>query len=261
MSAQASATLPGTLKQHAIPLPVTRGAGMSAATGQSAPRCSTCSRRFVCMPSELSPSEFERLDAVVGATRTIRRGERLYRSGDRFQNLYAVRTGSFKTVVVHRDGAEQITGFFVAGETVGLDGVSGAQHACDAVALEDSSACVIPFATLETLCRDSLAMQRHVYRIMSMEIVKDGALVMLLGTMSAEQRVAAFLLDLSDRVGSRGYPREEFVLRMTREEIGNYLGLKLETVSRMLSKFTRDKLVDTRAKRVRIVDFQGLAQV
>ncbi|SAL65004.1 Crp/FNR family transcriptional regulator [Caballeronia cordobensis] len=231
------------------------------ATRRTAPRCSTCSRRFLCMPAELSAREFAQVDDIVGATRAIRRGGRLFSANDRFENVYKVRTGSLKTVLVHRDGVEQINSFFVAGETLGLDGLSVDRHACDAIALEDSSVCVIPFAELERMCLSIRAMQRHLHRAMSGEIVRESALVMLLGTMSAEQRVAAFLLNLSDRVGGRGYPREELELRMTREEIGSYLGLKLETVSRMLSKFARDGLIQARAKKVRIVDREGLEKV
>jgi CRP/FNR family transcriptional regulator len=213
------------------------------------------------MPGDLSSAEFGRLEQFVRETRTIQRGESLYRASDRFQNFYAIRTGSFKSVIVHRDGLAQISSFFVAGETLGFDGVSSGSHAVDVVALEDSSVCVMPFAMLEALCADSRAMQRHVHRVMSEEIVRDTALVMILGTMKAEQRVAAFLLNLSERVGRRGYPRAELELRMSREEIGNYLGLKLETVSRMFTKLTRQGLVEIRAKRIRIVDFGGLAQI
>lgn len=233
----------------------------SGAVKRTVARCSACARRSVCIPSDLSVAQIARLDTFVRDTRHVRRGQPLYLAGDRFQNFYAIRTGSFKFLTVHRDGIEQISSFFVAGETLGLDGVSSGSHAGEAVALEDSSACVIPFAMLEAFCAESPAMQRYLHRLMSEEIVRQAALVMLLGTMKAEQRVAAFLLSLSERVGGRGYPRSELELRMSREEIGNYLGLKLETVSRMLSKLTRQGLVEIRAKQIRIVDFGALARV
>ncbi|CAB3751155.1 fumarate/nitrate reduction transcriptional regulator Fnr [Paraburkholderia solisilvae] len=224
-------------------------------------RCSGCSMRAVCMPADLTSAEFAKLDSMICSTRHVRRGDALYRARDEFQSIYAVRAGSFKTIVMHRDGREQVTGFQIAGEALGLDGVCTGHHNADAIALEDSVVCVIPFAQLETVCREIRSMQHHVHQIMSSEIVRESSLMMLLGTMSAEQRVAAFLLNLSQRFKALGYSAAEFHLRMTREEIGCYLGMKLETVSRMFSRFQRDKLVDTRGKQIRIVDPEGLALV
>lgn len=236
-------------------------AGGVASKAPARPCCSACARRAVCMPVELRPEELARLDETVRETRTVRRGELLFRAAARFHHFYAIRVGSFKSVILHRDGLEQINSFFVAGEMLGLDGVHTGSHAVDMVALEDSTVCVIPYAMLESLCRESRVLQRHVLRAMSAEIVREGRQLMSLGTMRAEQRVAAFLLDLSERVSQCGYSRHELELRMDRGEIGNYLGLKLETVSRMLSKLTRQGLIDTRAKQIRIVDFEGLARI
>ncbi|MFM0290933.1 fumarate/nitrate reduction transcriptional regulator Fnr [Paraburkholderia megapolitana] len=223
--------------------------------------CSTCSIRSVCLPPDLTAAELTRLDSIICSSRHIRRGEALFRSGDTFQSLYAVRAGSFKTVVMHRDGQEHVTGFQISGETLGLDGVCSDRHNGDAIALEDSVVCIIPYAQLEAICREMRSMQRHVHRMMSGEIVRESDLMMLLGTMTAGQRVAAFLLNLSARFRARGYSAAEFNLRMTREEIGCYLGMKLETVSRMFSKFQRDRLIDTHGKEIRIVDLEGLEQV
>jgi CRP/FNR family transcriptional regulator len=237
-------------------------AGASADTlKRPAARCSACSMRAVCMPPDLSPAELARLDTTICASRAVKRGETLYRAHDTFQSIYAVRVGSFKTVVMHRDGREQITGFQIAGDALGLDAVCSGHHNCDAIALEDSTVCIIPFSQLETLCREIRPMQHHVHQMMSREIVRESGLMMLLGTMTAEQRVAMFLLNLSRRFKALGYSPAEFHLRMTREEIGCYLGMKLETVSRMFSKFQRDKLVDARGKQIRILDPDGLAQV
>lgn len=224
-------------------------------------RCSSCALRAVCLPPDLTPAELERLDAVVCTTRPVRRGEALFRTHDAFQSLYAVRTGSFKTVVMHRDGHEQVTGFQIPGEPLGLDGVCSGAHSCEAVALEDSTVCIIPFGQLELICRESRRMQRHLYQLMSGEIVRESGLMMLLGTMTAEQRLAAFLLDISSRFRARGYSGAEFNLKMTREEIGCFLGLKLETVSRMFSRFQREGLVKPSGKQIHIVDAEGLARV
>ncbi|KWK01907.1 fumarate/nitrate reduction transcriptional regulator Fnr [Burkholderia stagnalis] len=228
---------------------------------RSTSRCSSCALRNVCMPQNLTPDDFARLDAMICTTRHVKRGDSLYRAGDVFQSIYAVRTGSFKTVMMHRDGDEQVTGFQIVGESLGLDGVHSGRHNGDAIALEDSTVCIIPFGQLEQLCRENRTMQHHVYQMMSGEIVRESGLMLLLGTMTAEQRVAAFLLNLSARFKARGYSSAEFILRMTRDEIGGYLGMKLETVSRMLSKFQRSGMVAAQGKQIRIVDPDSLAQV
>jgi CRP/FNR family transcriptional regulator len=224
-------------------------------------RCSVCLMRPACMPAELSPANLSQLDTTICTSRPLKRGDALYRANDAFKSIYAVRVGSFKTVVMHRDGREQITGFQIAGDTLGLDGVDAGHHNCDAIALEDSTVCIIPFGQLEKLCRESRPIQHHVHQMMSREIVRESGQMMLLGTMTAEQRVAMFLLTLSRRFNALGYSAAEFNLRMTREEIGCYLGMKLETVSRMFSKFQRKQLVDTHGKQIRIVDPEGLASL
>lgn len=192
--------------------------------------------RSLCLPVQLTPSEFGRLDTIICATRHVRQGDTLFRADDDFQSIYAVRAGSFKTVMMHRDGREQVTGFQIAGETLGMDGIGNGHHCCDAIALEDSVVCIIPFGQLETACREMKSMQHYLYQMLSSEIVRESSQMLLLGTMSAEQRVAQFLLNLSARFKARGYSASEFHLRMTREEIGCYLGMKLETVSRMFSR-------------------------
>jgi CRP/FNR family transcriptional regulator, anaerobic regulatory protein len=224
-------------------------------------RCSTCAMQSLCMPSDLSAPELARLDSMISTSRQIKRGEALYRAGDAFRSVYAVRAGCFKTVIMHRDGQEQVTGFHLAGEVLGLDGVSADRHGCDAIALEDSTVCIIPFHLLESVCHDVKAMQHHLHRMMSGEIVRESGLMLLLGTMTAEQRLAAFLLNLSTRMKARGYSASEFSLRMTREEIGSYLGMKLETVSRMFSKLHKEGVLDTRGKLIRILNPERLAEV
>ncbi|WCM24785.1 fumarate/nitrate reduction transcriptional regulator Fnr [Paraburkholderia bryophila] len=242
--------------------PQAKQAGLAAPDAKRAGvPCSSCAMQSFCMPEGLTRAEAERIEALICPSRTIRNGETLFRTGDSFQSLYAVRAGSFKTVVMHRDGREQVTGFHQAGDMLGLDGVCSGHHSCDAVAIEDSQVCIIPFHLLEAMCRDVKVVQQHVHRMMGGEIVREAALMMLLGTMSAEQRVATFLLNLSGKLSKRGYSPAEFHLRMTREEIGSYLGMKLETVSRMLSKFQKDGLVDTHGKQIRILDMDGLRRV
>lgn len=245
----------------AAPLPGKIITITDATAKRASARCSNCTMRAVCMPGELTSSEMTLLDSLIYSIRTVKRGETLYRTNDDFRSLYAVRTGSFKTVITDRDGGEQVTGFHLIGETLGLDGVHGEHYHCDAIALEDSSVCIIPFRLLEGMCREVPAMQRHVHRMMSGEIVRESGIMMLLGAKTAEQRLAAFLVNLSMRMKLRGYSSSEFNLRMTREEMGSYLGMKLETVSRMFSKLQKEGVVDTNGKQVRIVDFDRLSRL
>ncbi|MGY6123530.1 fumarate/nitrate reduction transcriptional regulator Fnr (plasmid) [Paraburkholderia strydomiana] len=255
-----SAISPALVRPPASPHPGQVPANASAPR-KDALRCTTCSMRSICMPQGLTAEELQRIESLVCPSRTIKQGETIFRANDSFQSIYAVRAGSFKTVVMHRDGREQVTGFHLAGDSLGLDGVCSGYHSCDAVALEDSKVCIIPFHLLEAMCREVKVVQQHVHRMMGGEIVRESSQMMLLGTMSAEQRVATFLLSLSDRLRKRGYSPAEFHLRMTREEIGSYLGIKLETVSRMLSKFQRDRLLDARGKDIRILDHEALVRV
>lgn len=210
------------------------------------------------MPLGLSDSEMERVDEVVATRRKVARGDNLFRNGDKFNALYAIRTGFFKTRISAEDGRDQVTGFQMAGEIIGLDGIVSDQHTCDAVALEDAEVCVMPFDRIEELSREITSLQRHVHKIMSREIVRENGVMLLLGSMRAEERLAAFLLNLVQRLHARGFSQSELVLRMTREEIGSYLGLKLETVSRTFSKFVDDGIVEVKQRHVRILNADGL---
>jgi CRP/FNR family transcriptional regulator, anaerobic regulatory protein len=223
--------------------------------------CSACNLRELCLPVGLSPAELTELDALVQTRRVLRRGEALFRAGDSFQALYAVRTGFFKTVVSAADGREQVTGFQMAGELIGLDGISTDRHNCDAVALEDSQVCMIPYSQLESMSRDVTVLQHQFHKIMSREIVRDHGVMLLLGSMRAEERLAAFLLNLTQRLQARGFSASALVLRMTREEIGSYLGLKLETISRTFSKFQDEGLLEVKQRDIRIIDQAALRKV
>ena len=220
--------------------------------------CSNCNLRELCMPLGLSDDELRRIDDIVAIRRRVPRGESLFRNGEKFSALYAIRTGFFKTCVSSEDGRDQVTGFQMAGEIIGLDGIVSDLHTCDAVALEDAEVCVMPFDRIEELSRDINALQRHVHKIMSREIVREHGVMLLLGSMRAEERLAAFLLNLVQRLHARGFSQSELVLRMTREEIGSYLGLKLETVSRTFSKFVDDGIVEVKQRHVRILNPDGL---
>jgi len=228
------------------------------APAQRGASCSNCRLRPGCLPAGMTGGELAQLEDLARGKRTFRRGDHLFRSGSPLQSLYAVRSGFFKTLVLHGDGREQVTGFQMAGEIIGMDGISNDTHTCDAVALEDSEVCELPFGKLEELGRTLPALQRHLHRAMSREIVRDHGIMLLLGSMRAEERLAAFLLNMSQRFAARGYSPSAFNLRMTRQEIGNYLGMKLETVSRTLSQFQEAGLISVRNKAVEILDAKNL---
>ncbi|MBP7131569.1 MAG: fumarate/nitrate reduction transcriptional regulator Fnr [Aquabacterium sp.] len=220
--------------------------------------CSSCNLRELCLPVGLTPPQLRQLDTLVAARRTVKRGDALFHSGEPFRSVYAVRTGFFKTRVSSEDGRDQVTGFQMAGELLGLDGISTDRHACDAIALEDSQVCVIPYGQLEELSREFSDLQHQFHKIMSREIVRDHGVMLLLGSMRAEERLAAFLLNLTQRLHARGFSASALVLRMTREEIGSYLGLKLETVSRTFSKFQEEGLLEVKQRDIRITNEAGL---
>lgn len=230
----------------------------SAPGNPSKPACSTCNLRKLCLPVNLNSVEITRLDNLITRKGVYRQGSILYRSGDKFQALYAIRTGFFKTQILNEDGREQATGFQMAGEIIGLDGINSDAHTCDAVALEDSEVCEIPFNRLEDLSRELPSLQRHLHRILSREIVRDQNIMLLLGSMRAEERLATFLLNLSQRFAEGGYSPTSFQLRMTRQEIGSYLGLRLETVSRALSHLQESKLINMRNRSLEILCMSGL---
>jgi CRP/FNR family transcriptional regulator, anaerobic regulatory protein len=223
--------------------------------------CANCNLRELCLPAGLSLDDLEAMDELVYTRKRVKRGEALYRANEKFDAIYAVRSGFFKTRLTTEDGRDQVTGFSMAGEIIGMDGISHDRHTCDAIALEDSEVCTIPYARLETLSHQIPALQRHFHKVMSREIVRENGVMMLLGVMRAEERLAAFLLNLSQRLHARGYAPLEFVLRMTRDEIGSYLGLKLETVSRAFSKFQADGILEVEQKTIRILDIDGLRKI
>jgi CRP/FNR family transcriptional regulator len=223
-------------------------------------QCSACHLKDLCLPSGMAAEETKHLDGLRFGRRRVKEGQELYREGERFQYLYAVRSGTFKSTLMLPDGREQVTGFRMAGELMGLDGLASGEHASSAVALEDAEICSIPYVQLAAAAAAHPGMQQVLSRLMSREIVREHGLMALLGSMNAEERVASFLLNLSQRMKARGYSPREFHLRMSRAEIGSYLGIKLETVSRTLSSFQQQRTLDVDKKHVRIVDYEGLAR-
>lgn len=235
-----------------------------AAFASSAPGsndCAQCGSRRFCMPDDFALGNATALNGVFGNHRRIKQGEAVFRAGEPFRNLYVGKVGSYKTVVIDNEGREQVIGFPIAGEFMGLDGIGTGVHAFDAIALEDSIVCCLPFKALTEAAERNLNLSNHLHRLMSRELVRESAMLMLIGRMSAVERLVAFLLDLSKRYGERGYSTHEFNLRMTRDEIGGHLGLTLETVSRGFSKLNALGLIKCLGKSVAIMDMAGLEQM
>ena len=220
-------------------------------------RCTSCSLRELCIPTGLAESDMQRVDQIMTRRRVVR-GDSLYRMGDKFTHLYAVRLGHFKTHQLSAGGIEQITGFQMAGELLGMDAIGSDRHNCYAVALEDSEVCEIPFDRLELLFAEIPPLLRHFHRTMSQEITRDQNTMLSLGNMLADQRFAAFLVNLSARYKVRGYSATHFQLRMSREDIGKYLGLTIESVSRLLSKFKKMNWINVDKRDVELNDLPQL---
>jgi CRP/FNR family transcriptional regulator len=201
------------------------------------------------------------MNRAGGARRRVRRGEYLDRLGASFNALYGIRAGTFKSVLLTEDGREQVTGFHMCGDVLGLDGIGSEHYTGDAVALEDSEVIEIPFGDLDGLACHEPALQRELFRLLAGEIQRERSLMLLLGSMRAEERLAAFLINLSQRLCARGFSAHRFLLRMTREEVGSLLGLKLETVSRILSRFQAEGLISVRNREIEIVSMAALQAV
>ena len=223
--------------------------------------CLTCSLRELCLPIGLTADEMKQLDALIVNRTTLKKNEALYRAGDPFNALYAIRIGSLKTNMLVEDGREQVAGYHMPGEIIGLDGIGTDRHGTEAIALENSEVCVLPFVNVEDLARNVPALQHNLHKVISKEITRDQGVMLLLGSMRAEERLAAFLLNLADRYQSRGYSATEYVLRMTRSEIGSYLGLTLETVSRLFSRFQEEGLIQVQGRRVKLLDPRALKRI
>ena len=220
--------------------------------------CHNCSLYTLCLPIGLSRNDMDSLDTIIKRRRPLKKGEFLYRHNDDFSSVYAIRSGSVKTYLVLDDGSEQITGFHLPGELVGFDAISRNSHNTYAKALETSSICEIPFEKLEHLACKLPSLQHQLLSIMSKEIHHDEEMLSLLGKKSADQKLASLLLSLSTRHHERGFSATEFNLSMSRTDIGNYLGLAVETVSRLFTRFQEQGLLETKGKLVRLKDLEAL---
>jgi len=220
----------------------------------AAAHCEWCGLRELCLPACLAPHAVRLFERVISNRMRVKRRDSLYRPGDLFTAVYAIRVGTFKTSMLAEDGREQITGYFMGVEILGADGISHGHHRCVAVALEDSEVCVLPFHLLEKFAHELPAFGHNLYRLISKDVCRSQDMMFLLGSMRAEQRLVTYLLNLAARYQARGYSGTEFILRMTREEIASMLGLKLETISRLFSHLQGEGMIQVQGRSVKLLD-------
>lgn len=220
--------------------------------------CKDCSLRELCLPLGLTEDDMGDLAKIIKRTRTLKKNDYLYRIGDKLQGLFAIKSGSIKSLELAQDGYVQITGFHLPGDLLGVDAISDERHPCDAIALEPVQVCEIPLDSLEELAREIPGLQKQLLRIMSKEIVKEQSQLMMLGKMTADARLATCLLNLSERFKTLGMPAEEFRLSMSRQDLGDYLGLALETVSRLFSRFQESGLIKAEGRLITLLDTKKL---
>jgi len=223
--------------------------------------CQHCGFSQLCLPFTLNDAELDKLDQIIQRKRPSHKGDHLFEAGKQLQALYAVRTGSFKTYTLTEQGEEQITGFHLPGDVIGFDAIGDQQHPSYAQALETAMVCEIPFNNLDQLLDQVPKLRQQLMRLMSQDIHDDQQMMLLLNRKTAEEKLAAFLTNLAQRFGSRGFSRKEFRLTMTRGEIGNYLGLTVETISRLLGRFHKDELIHVDGKLIAITNFEELSRV
>lgn len=220
--------------------------------------CESCSLRKLCLPYGLDSSDMNQLDDIIKRPKAIEKNAYLFQAGQAFTAISVVRSGSIKTFTVANSGEQQVTGFHLPGEIVGFDGVSEDIHQCSAMALETTSVCQLPFDGLEQIMADVPGLQRQLHRIMSRELVEEQQLLLQIGKMTAEQRLAAFLINFALRLKQRGFSPNEFNFSMSRSDIANYLGLAVETVSRQFTQFQNDGYIKTDRKFIQILNFPAL---
>lgn len=223
--------------------------------------CADCNLKGLCLPISMDISDIDRLDRIIQRTRPIRAGDYLYHSGDPFKSIFAVRSGSVKTYMVDEDGVEQVTGFYLPGEVLGFDGVGSRTHTCNVVAMETSSVCEIPFERLEELSLQIPILQHHLFQLMSRQIENDHQMMLTLGKKNAEGRIATLLLSLSQRYARRNFSSTAMRLPMSRMDIGNFLGLTIETVSRTLSRLQKEDVISVNGREIVIKNRERLDQL
>jgi len=220
--------------------------------------CSRCALGELCLPRGLSPEEVQRFEQIVHRSRPIQPAEHLFRAGDEFRSIASVRTGCFKSYVVDHEGQEQVLGFHLPGEIIGLDAIHSQRHTANVVALDTSAVCGLTFESMSSMARQMPELQAELFRLMSQRISE---LEVSAGDLSADERIARFLLSLSGRFARRGYSETEFMLAMSRRDIASYLRLATETVSRVFARFQKSGVLRVDRKEVRIRNMPALREL
>ncbi|CUB04003.1 fumarate/nitrate reduction transcriptional regulator Fnr [Marinomonas fungiae] len=224
-------------------------------------QCQNCSLSALCLPIALADEDVNRLDQIIERKRPLKKGEILFHQGEEFDSVFAVRTGTLKTYNITNSGEEQITGFYCPSELVGLSGIDENHYPVSAKALETTTVCEIPFSHLEQLSSQIPSLKHQLFRLMSRKICDDQQMMVLLGKKNADEKVASFLLNLSHRFKKRGYSATAYRLSMSRGEIGNYLGLAVETVSRVMTRFQKNGLIDVDGKEISIINLPEMEKL
>jgi len=217
--------------------------------------CSQCSLGEICLPKNLSDEDRRRFEQIVHRSRPIHAGQHIFRSGDDFTAVASVRTGCFKSYAIDQDGQEQVLGFHLPGEIIGLDAIHEGHHQANVIALDTSAVCSLPFNSMTGMARNMPDLQLELFSVMSQRIAE---LETFSGDLSADERIALFLKSLSKRFSRRGYSEREFILSMSRRDIASYLRLATETVSRVLARFQQRGLIEVDRKLVKIIDMDAL---
>lgn len=238
-----------------------RGKTQARCSNDYQANCSSCRLNEICLPLALELHEVEQLDEIIHRSRPLQKGEHLYRQDQLFTSVFAVRAGSVKAYAITDCGQEQVTGFYFPGEILGMDGIAKNKYASSARALETAAVCEIPFDKLGELSQRLPSLQRHFFQLMSQEIAEDQLLLTLLSKNTADQRVATLMLSISARNKRRKLSAANFRLPMSRTDIGNYLGLTVETVSRVLSRFQKMGMLLVDNKEITITDADMLQAV
>ena len=223
--------------------------------------CHQCSLSNLCLPLALEDNDLDRLEDIVRQGRVFDRGEHIFDQSTPFRSCFAVRSGAVKTSIVTESGEEQVTGFYLPGELIGLDSMSDNHYACTARALERTNVCEFPVDKLEELTVKLPDLQHHLYYLMSQEIRNSHQLALLLSKNTAEERIAALLLSLSSRFQRRRLSGTRFSLPMPRNDIANFLGLAVETVSRVFTRFQQQGLIKARGREVELQDLEALQKI
>jgi CRP/FNR family transcriptional regulator, anaerobic regulatory protein len=223
--------------------------------------CSNCNLHDLCLPHGLKADDLDKLELVVKGSHPIEKGKHIFRAEDPFESFFAVRSGSVKVYIINESGEEQIIGFYFPGEIIGFDAIEHHKHTCSAIALETMTFCSIPYEKINAICLQIPDLQNQMFRLLSREISSENQLLLAISRRSAEERIATFLISLSSRFKKLGYSAKEYNLPMSRQEIGNYLGLTIETVSRLFTKFQQNGLVKINRKAISLENLPAIEAI